>query len=111
MLKARQEFLQSMMDLPLMFQYKPMDPIEYKSLLAYKDESPPAISRPTRHAWVKSDSEAALPDDLRVHQCLLAYISDHGLMTTSLKPHGKSFFHGINPSGFASLDHSMWFHR
>ncbi|NBN65555.1 acyl-CoA thioesterase II [Pannonibacter tanglangensis] len=62
---------------------------------------------PTQHVWVRATSR--LPDDQRIHQCVLAYASDMTLLDTSLFPHGKSVFSpDIQP---ASLDHSMWFHR
>ncbi len=51
----------------------------------------------------------ALPDDLRLHQCVLAYLSDWSLLDTSLMPHGVSFTQQNVQS--ASLDHAMWFHR
>jgi acyl-CoA thioesterase-2 len=44
-----------------------------------------------------------------VHQCLLAYASDYALVTTSLYPHGHSFWQP--EMQVASLDHAMWFHR
>ena len=46
---------------------------------------------------------------LSVHQYLLAYASDYGLMATSLYPHGRSFWQPFMQ--VASLDHAMWFHR
>ena len=50
-----------------------------------------------------------MPDDPGVHQYLLAYASDYGLMTTSLYPHGHSYWEP--EMQVASLDHAMWFHR
>ena len=50
-----------------------------------------------------------MPDDPAVHQYLLAYASDYGLMVTSLHPHGQSFWQPAMQ--VASLDHAMWFHR
>ena len=50
-----------------------------------------------------------MPDDPRVHQYLLAYASDYALVTTSLYPHGHSFWQP--EMQVASLDHAMWFHR
>ncbi|MFN4008676.1 MAG: acyl-CoA thioesterase II [Pannonibacter sp.] len=62
---------------------------------------------PVQHVWVRATNP--LPDDQRIHQCVLAYASDMTLLDTSLFPHGKSVFSpDIQP---ASLDHSMWFHR
>jgi len=50
-----------------------------------------------------------MPDDPAIHQYLLAYASDYGLVVTSLYPHGQSFWQPAMQ--VASLDHAMWFHR
>ncbi|ADZ68550.1 acyl-CoA thioesterase II [Polymorphum gilvum] len=62
---------------------------------------------PSQHVWVRATS--ALPDDKRIHRCVLAYASDMTLLDTSLFPHGKSVFSPDIQA--ASLDHAMWFHR
>ncbi len=49
-----------------------------------------------------------LPDDPVLHQAMLAYSSDFGLLRSALLPHGLSFLKG-NVQG-VSLDHAMWFH-
>ena len=50
-----------------------------------------------------------LPADLWIHQAVLAYASDYGLLTTALQPHGVPF---RSPRlQIASLDHSLWMHR
>ncbi|GAB4512313.1 MAG: acyl-CoA thioesterase II [Roseibium sp.] len=62
---------------------------------------------PRQYVWVRATG--ALPEDERIHQCVLAYASDMTLLDTSLFPHGTSVF---NPKiQAASLDHAMWFHR
>jgi len=62
---------------------------------------------PERYVWFKAIHK--MPDDLSVHKYLLAYASDFGLVSTSLRPHGKTFW---DPQmQVASLDHAMWFHR
>jgi acyl-CoA thioesterase-2 len=67
----------------------------------------PDKREPLRYTWFKAIE--ALPDDPVVHQYLLAYASDFGLVATSLYPHGQSFWQpGMQ---VASLDHAMWFHR
>lgn len=67
----------------------------------------PKVDEPIRYVWIKSNG--ALPDDLRVHQYLLAYASDFNFLPTSLQPHGRSF---IQPNmQMATIDHAMWFHR
>jgi acyl-CoA thioesterase II len=57
--------------------------------------------------WVRAASE--LPDDLRLHQAVLAYASDLTLLAVSTVPHPVEF---AGPGmQMASIDHSMWFHR
>lgn len=67
----------------------------------------PERRTPARHHWIRAIDR--LPDDPAVHQYLLAYASDYGLVVTSLYPHGKSFWQPAMQ--VASLDHAMWFHR
>jgi len=67
----------------------------------------PKKREPYRYTWFKTIGQ--LPDDPAIHQYLLAYASDFGLVVTSLYPHGHSFWEpGMK---IASLDHAMWFHR
>ena len=62
---------------------------------------------PQQMCWMKSRD--SLPDDQRLHQCVLAYLSDWSLLDTATLPHGVSF---MQPDAqMASLDHAMWFHR
>ena len=62
---------------------------------------------PIQNVWFKAT--ATLPDDVSVHQCVLAYASDMTLLDTSLFAHGRSLFN--TDLQIASLDHAMWFHR
>ena len=57
--------------------------------------------------WVRT--EARLPDDIRVHQAILAYLSDLTLLSVSTVPHEVAFM--SNRLQTASIDHVMWFHR
>jgi len=57
--------------------------------------------------WMRATGP--LPDDLALHQCVLAYASDFSLLDTALIPHGKLMFD--NDIQLASLDHALWFHR
>jgi acyl-CoA thioesterase-2 len=50
-----------------------------------------------------------LPDDLALHQCVLAYASDFSLLDTALIAHGKLMFD--KDIQLASLDHALWLHR
>lgn len=75
-----------------------VDPVDYFS---------PHKRPPLKYSWFKAS--AKLPDDPLIHTAMLAYASDFGLATTSLLPHGVTFF---DPHvQVASLDHAMWFHR
>jgi acyl-CoA thioesterase-2 len=67
----------------------------------------PKKEKPVQYVWFKTISR--MPDDMSVHKYMLAYASDFGLVSTSLRPHGKTFW---DPKmQVASLDHAMWFHR
>ena len=50
-----------------------------------------------------------LPDDLAIHQCVLAYASDMTLLDAALAPHGRTLFEKEFMA--ASLDHALWLHR
>jgi acyl-CoA thioesterase-2 len=57
--------------------------------------------------WLKTNG--SLPDDLRIHSCMLAYASDFHFLPTALLPHGTS--HLLPNFQIATIDHAMWFHR
>jgi acyl-CoA thioesterase-2 len=59
------------------------------------------------NVWVKTTGP--LPDDPAIHQCVLAYTSDMGLLDTALVPHGRTLFEKEFMA--ASLDHALWLHR
>lgn len=60
-----------------------------------------------QYIWLKANGP--LPDDARLHQCVLAYASDFTLLDTALIGHGKLLFD--TDIQLASLDHALWFHR
>lgn len=62
---------------------------------------------PQQHIWLKANGR--LPDDARLHQCVLAYASDFTLLDTALIAHGKLLFD--SDIQLASLDHALWLHR
>jgi acyl-CoA thioesterase-2 len=62
---------------------------------------------PRQNIWLKANGP--LPDDFRLHQCVLAYASDFTLLDTALIAHGKLLFDA--DIQLASLDHAIWFHR
>jgi acyl-CoA thioesterase-2 len=68
-----------------------------------KPEKLPAV----KHVWIKAVDR--LPDEISLHQNLLAYVSDYELLGTSTLPHGLPF--GQGRVQMASLDHALWFHR
>lgn len=66
-----------------------------------------AKGEPRQFIWIKANGP--LPDDFRLHQCVLAYASDFSLLDTALVAHGRVLF---DPRlMLASLDHAVWFHR
>ena len=78
--------------------FRPVDPA---------DPLRPSPREATAATWLRADGP--LPDDPLVHQAVLAYASDWGLLATALLPHGRSVFDGTVQA--ASLDHAIWFHR
>ena len=81
-------------------------PIEIRPVTE-RDPYNPKPGDPMKYAWFRADG--ALPQTPALHNYLLAYASDFGLLTTSLLPHGKSMWQ--RDMQIASLDHSLWFHR
>jgi acyl-CoA thioesterase-2 len=68
---------------------------------------PQAAGGSTRNIWIRA--VGALPDDLPLHQNLLAYASDYELLGAATIPHEMPFAEGRVI--MASLDHALWFHR
>lgn len=62
------------------------------------------LGMPNQHSWFRLD--AAL--DPALARVALAYVSDFGLVSTAILPHGIEWF-APEIQG-ASLDHAMWFH-
>ena len=83
---------------PRPIEMRPVEPREY-----FAPEKRP----PHEMLWIRAIG--SLPDDLALHQCLLAYASDMSLLDSGLLPHGIGWFD--NKVQMASLDHAMWFHR
>ena len=78
--------------------FRPVDPVDLFN---------PGTQVPTRYLWFRAMGQ--LPDDPLIHQAVLAYASDYGLLPTALRPHGV----GYRTPGLmvASLDHCLWLHR
>lgn len=87
----------------LFTQERPIDVRRVGEVDLFQPEPQP----PLRHAWFRAHGQ--MPDDLLVHQSVLAYASDYGLLGTALLPHGLSF--NMPKLQAASLDHAIWFHR
>jgi acyl-CoA thioesterase-2 len=83
---------------PRPFEFRSVQPMDYLRR---------RIAEPTRQLWFRAVGR--LPDDEKLHRCLLAYVSDFFLLDTATLPHGASFLHGSLV--MASIDHAMWFHR
>jgi acyl-CoA thioesterase-2 len=62
---------------------------------------------PARQVWTRAPVD--MKDDPLMHEALFAYVSDYGLLWTSLQPHGVRM--GDPRLQIASLDHTIWFHR
>ncbi len=67
----------------------------------------PEKREPRQMVWFRATGK--LPDDLSLHQCLLAYASDMTLLDTATRPHRIGWFD--RTIQMASIDHAMWFHR
>jgi acyl-CoA thioesterase-2 len=77
---------------------RPVDPVDFLT---------PEASSPRKQVWFRADGQ--LGDDLGLHQALLTYASDFGLLGTGMMPHALSF---ADPNvQAASLDHIVWFHH
>ncbi len=78
-------------------QIRPVEPLDLMH---------PQATPPIQNCWMKT--RESLPDDPRLHQCVLAYLSDWSLLDTAMRPHAVSFLQ--DNVQVASLDHAMWFH-
>jgi len=81
-------------------------PIEIRPVQQYNWLKPEKTDSHSQ-SWLKTNG--SLPNDLRIHSCMLAYASDFHFLLTALLPHGTSHF---KPNfQIATVDHAMWFHR
>jgi acyl-CoA thioesterase-2 len=60
-----------------------------------------------QRTWFRAQGE--LSDDIVIHQAILTYASDYGLLESSFNQHGHSFL--TQKLIIASLDHAVWFHQ
>jgi len=81
-------------------------PLDFRSVVP-ADPIKHIPGEPLRQVWFKC--REALPDEPIVHQAILAYASDYGMLPTALLPHDVSY---RDPRlMLASLDHTLWMHR
>lgn len=66
---------------------------------------PPLDGEPESSLWLRVT--APLPDDPLLHQAMLVYLSDFGILHGAFRRHGVS----REEVRTASLDHGMWLHR
>lgn len=79
------------------FDFRAVEPIDYVN---------PVRREGFFHVWVKAVEP--LPDEVAIHQALLAYVSDCYLIDAALIPHAYDY---SDPNLVcATLDHSIWFH-
>ena len=96
--KLPDEFKESFLVKNWPVEVRPIDPVDLLN---------PEPKEPKQFNWFRARSE--IPNDVALHQCVLAYMSDMTLLDTCTNPHGINF---MNPKlRSASLDHAMWFHR
>ncbi|KAG0357719.1 Acyl-CoA thioesterase 8 [Gamsiella multidivaricata] len=121
-LPSQEELLKSMID-------NPKVPEKFTEILKLRLAEPVAldfkdtrthslkdITNPPKRTeqtfWIKCKGK--LGDALALHQCVVAYGSDHNLLGTVPLAHGATWFSRLGPNPritmMASLDHSMWFH-
>jgi len=80
-------------------------PIDFRPVETF-DVFDPKPQPPVRHFWFRS--VGTVPDQTVLHQAILAYASDYGLLAAVLQPHGLT----VRSPGMqvASLDNALWFH-
>jgi len=79
------------------FEFRHVEPVDFE--VAEKRS-------PIKHTWIRAVD--SLPDNPKLHENLLTYVSDYELLGTATLPHGLSFTRGSII--MASLDHALWFH-
>ena len=81
-------------------------PIDFRPV-SPSDPFHPEPREAVRYMWLRAIDR--LPDEPIIHQAVLAYASDYGLLGTALLPHGVA---PRSPTiQLATLDHALWAHR
>lgn len=92
---------------PEIYRYTRIDrPIECRPAQGVAGYTTEQVSA-KQNIWIKAIG--SLPDNDRMHQVALAYVSDYNLLATALIPHRQAI--SRERVFLASLDHAMWFHR
>jgi acyl-CoA thioesterase-2 len=91
---------------PLRDVYTQDRPIDFRPV-APVDPFAPDRRDAVKHVWFRA--EGVMPDEPVLHQAVMSYASDYGLLGTALLPHGLTFMSRRVQA--ASLDHAVWFHR
>jgi acyl-CoA thioesterase-2 len=86
---------------------KPSYQAVYRRSVDRRDFLDPQQQEPVQNCWFKT--VAPIGDEAILHQTVLAYISDHTLLSAALLPHPATGRTG--DMALASLDHAIWFHR
>jgi acyl-CoA thioesterase-2 len=96
MLDKMPEAAKRMMGRPRPIEQRQVDP-----------RDPESRAPPHSNVWMRA--RAPIGSDQHLHQALMAYASDMGLLETAMRPHGVNWLTpGLQE---ASLDHAIWFHR
>ena len=92
---------------PLMAHFlKRFRAFEFRPVPPFGELAPAARPGPS-YLWFRLAGLA--PADPATRSAMLAYLSDFGLLTTTVLPHGVPLFSG--KLQVASLDHSLWLHE
>jgi len=104
-MEMREKLLPTMPD-PVRRYYERERPIELRPV-EFERYGGKKVTEGRFHVWIRATGR--LPDDLAIHQCVLAYASDMTLLDAALAPHGRTLFEKEFMA--ASLDHALWLHR
>jgi acyl-CoA thioesterase-2 len=96
LLERMPERLRRFLEQPRPFEFRLAEPADFLT----------SSLSPSRKVWFRAVDR--LPQEERLHRCLLAYLSDYFLLDTATLPHGAAVRGELV---MASLDHAMWFHR
>ena len=103
--EMRKAMLPTMPD-PVRRYYERERPIELRPV-EFERYAGKKVAEGRFHVWIRATSR--LPDDLAIHQCVLAYASDMTLLDAALAPHGRTLLEKEFMA--ASLAHALWLHR